>query len=179
MKTALTRRAAGFAAWPAVAALTACAPALDWRDTRPEGAEVQLQFPCKPNGQSRDLSLAGQRVNLVLHACAAGGMTWGLAVADLADPAQVGPALTELATSAAVNLGAAATEPVPLQVRGATPNAAAGRQRLSGKLPDGRAVSMDMAVFARGTRVYQASVLGERPGGEDAQMFFDSVRFGP
>jgi hypothetical protein len=182
METALKRGTTGLkagAAGVALAGLAACAPALDWRDTRPEGAEVQLQFPCKPNGQSRDLSLAGQRVNLALHACAAGGMTWGLAVADVADPALVGPALKELASSAAVNLGAAAAEAVPLQVRGATPNAAAGRQRLTGKLPDGRAVSMDMAVFARGTWVYQASVLGERAAGEDAQTFFDSLRFSP
>jgi hypothetical protein len=167
---------AGLAAW---ASLTACAPALDWRDARPEGAGVLLQFPCKPSGQSRDLQLAGQRVNLALHACAAGGLTWGLAVADVANPALVGQALTELAASAATNLGAVAGESLPLKVNGATPNEAAGRQRLNGKLPDGRAVQMQMAVFTRGTQVYQASVLGERVADDAAQTFFDSLRFSP
>lgn len=176
--SSVVRRCVVLIASLAAAGLWACAPALDWRDTRPEGADAQLQFPCKPNGQSRDLNLAGQRVNLALHACAAGGLTWGLAVADVADPALVGPALTELATSAVSNLGASAAEPLPLRVHGATPYPAAGRQRLSGKLPDGRAVHMEVAVFARGTRVYQASVLGERPAAEDAQTFFDSVRLG-
>lgn len=160
-------------------AAVGCAPALDWRDVRPAGAGVQLQFPCKPNGQSRDLGLAGQRVSLALHACAAGGLTWGLAVADVADPALVGPALAELAASAAANLGAAAGETLPLRVSGATPNAAAGRQRLSGKLRDGKAVQMQVAVFTRGTLVYQASVLGERIGDDAAQTFFDAVRFSP
>lgn len=146
---------------------------------RPEGAGIQLQFPCKPNGQSRDLSLAGQRVKLALHACAAGGLTWGLAVADVTDPALVGPALVELASSAAANLGAVARETLPLRVSGATPNEAAGRQRLSGKLPDGKAVQMQLAVFTHGTRVYQASVLGERMADDAAQTFFDTLRFSP
>jgi hypothetical protein len=161
----------------ALASLAACAPALDWRDVRPEAAGIQLQFPCKPNGQSRDLSLAGKPVNLALHACAAGGLTWGLAVADVADPALVAPALAELAASAAANLGAAASEALPLRVSGATPNDAAGRQRLNGRLPDGKAVQMQVAVFTRGTRVYQASVLGERVADDAAQTFFDAVRF--
>ena len=140
---------------------------------------MQMQFPCKPNAQSRDLNLAGQRVKLALHACAAGGLTWGLAVADVGDPARVGPALAELATSAAANLGAAAAETLPLSVLGATPNGAAGRQRLTGKLPDGKAVQMQVAVFTRGTLVYQASVLGAAVGDDAAQTFFDAVRFSP
>ena len=164
---------------PALLAMAACSPALDWRDVRPEGAGVQLQFPCKPNGQSRDLTLAGKRVNLALHACAAGGLTWGLAVADVGDPALVGAALAELAASAAANLGAAAGEKQPLRVSGSTPNDAAGRQRLKGKLPDGKAMQMQMAVFTRGTLVYQASVLGELVADDAAQTFFDAMRFSP
>lgn len=173
------RLSPGLGAALALVTLAGCAPALDWRDVRPEGAGLQMQFPCKPNGQSRDLNLAGQRVNLVLHACAAGGLTWGLAVADVSDPARVGPALAELATSAAANLGAAAGETLPLRVVGATPSDAAGRQRLTGKLPDGKAVQMQVAVFTRGTLVYQASVLGAAVGDDAAQTFFDAVRFSP
>lgn len=169
----------GLGAALVLTALAACAPALDWRDVRPEGAGIQLQFPCKPSSQSRDLSLAGQRVKLALHACAAGGLTWGLAVADVVDPAQVGPALAELASSAANNLGAATRETRPLRVSGATPNDAAGRQRLGGKLPDGKSVQMQVAVFTHGTRVYQASVLGEHVAEDSAQTFFDAVRFSP
>lgn len=173
------RLACGVGASLGLFALSACAPALDWRDVRPEGAGVQLQFPCKPNGQSREIMLAGQRVKLALHACAAGGTTWGLAVADVKQPAQVGPALAELAASAASNLGAAADKSLPWRVSGATPNDAAGLQRLVGKLPDGRAVQMQVLVFTRGTLVYQASVLGERVADDAAETFFESVRLGP
>lgn len=160
-------------------ALSACAPALDWRDVRPAGAGVQLQFPCKPNGQSRAIMLNGQRVKLALYACAAGGTTWGLALADVTQPAQVGPALAELVASAANNLGAAAGKSLPWRVAGETPNDAAGVQRLEGKLPDGKKVQMQVLVFTRGTLVYQASVLGERVADDAVQTFFESVRLGP
>lgn len=159
-----------------VAGLAACAPALDWRDTRPEGSALQLQFPCKPSAQRRDVPMAGQRVNLALHACAAGGQTWGLAVADVGDPARVGPALAELAQAAAVNLGAPAGQPMALKIPGATPNPASTRLRLQGRLPDGRAVQMQVAVFARGTQVFQATVLGEAVADDAADTFFDSLR---
>jgi hypothetical protein len=159
--------------------LGACAPALDWRDVRPEGAQVQLQMPCKPNRQSRDVNLGGGRVNLALHACAAGQLTWGLAAADMVDPVLVGPALAELAASAAGNLAAQGAPLQPLAIAGATPNAASGLQRLSGRLPDGKPAQMQVAVFARGTWVYQASVLGEKIDEAAAQTFFASLRFSP
>lgn len=161
------------------ALLSACAPTLDWRDLRPEGSAMQLQFPCKPTTQRRDVPLAGVRANLALHACTAGGQTWGLAVADLGDPARVGTALSELAEAAATNLGASAPVGGVLQVPGATPNGQSRRVRLQGRSPDGTALQMELAVFARGTQVYQASVLGQTLAADAADGFFASMRVLP
>jgi len=166
-------QAAGLAA---CAGLLGCAPALDWRDVRPEGSALQLQFPCRPTTQRRDVPLAGARVNLALHACAAGGQTWGLAVADAVDPGRVGPALAELADAARRNLGASAGQPLALKVPGATPNDASIRLRLQGRLPDGGAAQMQLAVFARGTQVFQATVLGPTVPDAAAETFFASLR---
>jgi hypothetical protein len=167
------RQAAGLMA---CIGLLGCAPALDWRDTRPEGSALQLQFPCRPTTQRRDVPLAGVRVNLALHACAAGGQTWGLAVADVIDPALVRPALAELAAAARSNLGASPGQPLALAVPGATPNDASTRLRLQGRLPDGGAAQMQLAVFARGTQVFQATVLGDAVPDEAAEAFFGSLR---
>jgi hypothetical protein len=156
--------------------LLGCAPALDWRDIRPEGSALEIQFPCRPTTQRRDVPLAGARVNLALHACAAGGQTWGLAVADVVEPARVGPALAELAAAASNHTRGDARPPLPLKVPGATPNDASVRLRLQGRLPDGKAVQMQLAVFARGTQVFQATVLGEAVPDEAAQTFFASLR---
>ncbi len=176
--TALFRSRARRASLTAGVLLVACTPALDWRDIRPEASALQLQLPCRPTAQRRDVPMAGVRVNLALHACAAGGLTWGLGVADVGDPARVGVALAELSGAAQVNLGAAPGTAMALRVPGATPNSASGRWRLQGRLPDGKPVQMQLAVFAQGTQVFQATVLGEQVSNEAADTFFGSLRLG-
>lgn len=158
------------------ALLAACAPALDWREARLEGSGLAGLFPCKPKPFTRQVSLAGASVSLTLAACTADSRTWALAFADMGDPARVGPALEELRRSAAANIGATNGRPLPLAVAGATPNAASGRQELSGRLPDGVAVVEQVAVFARGTRVYQLTALGPTLPAEAADTFFASWR---
>ena len=51
-------------AWLAAAtlALTACSPALDWRQVRPDDAGVEAMFPCKPLSHARTVPLAGQPI---------------------------------------------------------------------------------------------------------------------
>lgn len=156
--------------------LAACAPALDWREVRPDGSALTLLMPCKPDRQVRRVDLAAVQVKLALHACTAGGVTWGLAFADLADPAKVGAALEELRSSALKNLQATDATPLPLQVHGATPNDASRRVQFAGRMPDGRAVVEQTAVFAKGTRVFQAVALGPVLEPEAAATFFGNLR---
>ena len=161
------------------AALAGCAPTLDWREVRTPGQSVQALFPCKPSAMERRVQLAGKMVSLTLQACASGGQTWGLASADIGDPALVGRTLTELGSAAALNIGAAAPAAAPMQVPGATPNPASQRASLQGALPDGTAVQMQLAVFAHGTRVYQATVLGSQVPEEAAQTVLGALRIAP
>lgn len=161
-----------------------CTPTLDWREVRPPGSQLLLLFPCKPSAQQRQVPLAGQPVLLTLHACSAGGQTWGLAVADVADPARVAPTLAALSAAATANIGAAPPKIAPfadpsassIAVRGATPNPGSQRLLLHGKLPDGTGVTLHAAVFAHGTQVFQASVLGKQFAAETADVYFDSLR---
>lgn len=163
----------------AAGVMTACAPALDWREVRPQGSVLMLMFPCKPATHARSVALAAGQVTLQLSACKAGSITWALAVADVAEPARVGPALAELDAAAARNLGATQVRPLPLKIDGATPNPASRRVLIDGRLPDGRMVTEQVAVFAKGTQVFQATVLGERVDTEAAETFFASLRFPP
>lgn len=160
-----------------VAALAACAPALDWREVRPDGSGLQAMLPCRPNTQARTVSLAGRSVKLTLVACSAGDQTWAIAFADVGDPATVAAALDELRMSAARNLGAEPPTPQPIAVPGATPNAGSVRIAFDGRLPDGSAVREQAAVFARGTRVFQATAVGAKLGADAVDTFFGSLRF--
>jgi len=164
------------AACAAALAAAACSPALDWRELRPEGSGAVLMLPCKPASHARRVPLAGTPVELTLYACSAAGVTWALAFADVADPARVGPALAALRDAALANVGAAASAPLPLAVPGATPNPASVRLALQGRLPDGQAVHEQVAVFARGTRVYQATCVGAQLPADGVQTFFAGLR---
>jgi hypothetical protein len=161
----------------ALLALAACSPALDWREVRPDDSGAVAWFPCKPTHHARRVSLAGQERLLHLVACSAGDATWALAFADVGDPAQVGAALDALRSATLDNLGAdaGAVRTLPLAVAGATPFAASGRLAFAGRRPDGLAVQAQVAVFARGTRAFQATVIGARLPTDGLAAFFDGL----
>lgn len=156
--------------------VVACTPSMNWREVRPAGAGVSIELPCKPSTYARELRLQGAKTEWNIMACSAGGQTWALASGELNDPALVAPALQSLAATARANIAADAAESLPWGPRGATPSAHSMRVRMRGTLPDGRTVTQVLAVFARGTRVFQASVLGVEAAPEDLDTFFTSVR---
>jgi hypothetical protein len=161
-------------------ALGACSPALDWRESRPEGSGATLLFPCRPARQDRDVRVGTATLRLQLHSCNAGDMTFSLAVADGAEPAQVTQLLAALRAQALANLGnsAASERPLPA-ISGATPNPQSALLRIAGQRPDGRRVVADAAFFVKGLRLYQAMVLGEGDPdrSETLETFFASIRF--
>jgi hypothetical protein len=60
-----------------------------------------------------------------------------------------------------------------------TPHPQSAQWRLSGRLPDGRAVQERVVVFSHGTRVYQATMLGAALDAEAQDTFFGALRVGP
>lgn len=160
-----------------VAALSACSPELDWREVRAEGSGIAASFPCKPDRHARDVRLAGADLRLDMLVCRAGETTFALAFAVVADPARVTATLAELRAVAAANLGAPAASAAALQVPGMTPNEQASRLVLFGRAPDGAVLQEQLAVFTRGLRIYQATVLGTHPPPGAADAFFAGLRF--
>ncbi len=122
------------------------------------------------------VTLDGARVRMQLAACQAGGATWALAYADVADPTRVTPSLSALRVAAATNLGSSAQPVAPLQVSGMTPNPLAERVRIVGRLPDGEAVTLEAGFFVKGTTIFQGTVLGANVSREAAANFFDSLK---
>jgi hypothetical protein len=167
----------GVARWGLLVLLSACSPALDWREVRPEDSGALAMFPCKPSVDSRMVTLAEARVRMSLAACRAGEVTWALAFADLGDPARVAPALRELRTAVAQNLSGQAGPAVPLQVPGMTPQPEAQRIRIEGRLPgEGSPQVLEAGFFSRGTRVYQATVMGAAVDPEALGTFFAALK---
>ncbi|HYJ98404.1 MAG TPA: hypothetical protein VEX14_10090 [Burkholderiaceae bacterium] len=161
-----------------IALLCACSPTLDWRQVRPVGLDLEAMFPCRPATMSREVTLAQRRVEMAMHACAAGGSTYAVGAAALEDVRDVEAALTSLREAAAHNLSVSAAEARAIQVPGMTPHEACARLTLTGTRPDGTAVVEHLAVFARGARVYQAMVVGDRPDVDAVSTFFDGLKVG-
>jgi hypothetical protein len=179
MKSGVHAAASRSAAMGLLFTLAACSPALDWREVRPDGSGLVGLMPCRPSVYERSVRLAGPPVPLSLNACSAGGLTFALAVADVGDPSRVSAALAELRATALANVGAGQPETLALAVPGATPNPASARLRLTGRLPDGKTVEEQVAVFSQGTRVFQATVIGPTLPAEVADTFFDGLRLAP
>jgi hypothetical protein len=163
-----------------VLSLSACSPPDDWREWQPDDSGLRVQTPCKPSTQAREVMLAGSSRRMTLHTCRAVEHLYGVAWVDVGTPAQIDPALRELASAARGNVGAAdAGRAMTLDVAGATPQPGAGRWQWSGTLPDGREVQQQGAVFSRGTRVYQANVVASSLEGSRADPFFASLTWRP
>jgi hypothetical protein len=156
-------------------AAAACTPTLDWRELRIDG--LLALFPCKPAGHARKLALAGVAVDMTVTACSTGGATYAVGFADVGQPALVAQALDELAAAAARNIDAkGAQAATPLHIEGMTPNPRAGRWVFAGRRGDDQRVEEQVAVFARGTRVYQATMVGVKLDSEAIDMFFGALR---
>jgi hypothetical protein len=168
----------GWATGAAVVAwtLSACSPTLNWRETRPEDSGAVLLFPCKPDRFTRSVMLGGEKVQMALNSCAAGNATYGLSHAQLTDAAHVNPALEAMQAAAAGNLGGAASVLSPLAIPGTTPHPVTQRWAVQGKRADRSAVHQQFAVFTRGLRVYQATIVGTALDTVAADTFFGSLQ---
>lgn len=161
------------------ASTAACSPTLDWREFVPEGIDLRVTFPCRPERYARTVVLAGAKLQMDMLVCAAGETTYALSFANVVDPARISATLDDLRASAVGNVHGSEPRLMPLQISGMTPNERALRLTTSGRLPDGSAVQEHAAFFARGLRVYQASVIGAKPAPEVVEAFLGGLKFRP
>ncbi|SEL80252.1 hypothetical protein SAMN05216359_11779 [Roseateles sp. YR242] len=168
---------AAFLALPAGALLMAgCSPALNWREVSPEGAAVRLMFPCKPAHEDRmQQGPEGRRLTVRSFSCKAQGSQFALTWVDLGTTKEVPAALRRLHDQWAQVLEPGAS--APLAIAGMTADPAAGQLRWEARNgAPGQAVRQ--AVFARGPRVYQLLLQGERVDDEAWDVFLGSVVLG-
>jgi hypothetical protein len=154
-----------------------CAPALDWRFVDVPDSELEVQLPCRPGRFERDLRVAGVPLKLFMLSCEAGGVTYGVATADVGDPASVEIVLAALAENARAALRAAGESYAPLELPGATPFRGNVKARLHGRRPDGRPAEESFRVFARGSRIFQASAIGSSFNDAAVKPFEEGLRF--
>lgn len=174
-------------------ALTACSPAFNWREVRPDNTRLSLLLPCKPDRAQKTVPLGGQPTVLAMLGCDAGGATFAVAVADLGDAAKAGPVLAQWQSLTLANMkagpraadpGPGGTQVVPLKLPGASAEPAPLLVSAQGQRADGTAVTGRAAYFAQGSQVFQVVMYAgatQRDAApqavEVAETFFASLKF--
>jgi hypothetical protein len=161
------------------ALLLACSPALDWRTTPVPGTALTALFPCKPDHFSRSVALAGQVQVVALTSCKAQGQTFAVATMDVQEARRAYEGLMWLRQSAEQNFGGTLQSLPPMAISLAD----GGGQGLvvAAQLPrgDGTLLRAQMVFFSRGSRVYQATVMGAPPTNEALEFFFGNLKLSP
>lgn len=161
----------------AVLALGACSPTFDWRSVPLPGTQLVAELPCRPGRFQRDVTVAGVPLKLFMLSCEAGGITYGVATAEVGDPGRVEAVLQALREDAAGAIRSADSRPGALNLHGATPFSGNSSAHLHGHRPDGEEVEETISVFGRGTRVFQASAVGTALPEAAVKPFQDGLRF--
>jgi hypothetical protein len=172
--------ASAFRAFPGLAALLclgACVPAYDWRSVALPDTQLVTELPCRPSRFQRDVTVAGVPLKLFMLSCESGGVTYGVASAEVVDATRVDAVLHALADGARAAIRSADAPAGAFNMSGATPFAGNTSAHLHGKRPDGETVEESIRVFARGTRVFQVSAIAAALPEASLKPFEDGLHF--
>jgi len=174
-----TQRFAFFAFFCAYLSLiSACTPALNWREVRFEstdGSTLKAVLPCKPDTATRKQQLGGIQVDLSMMGCVANETTFTLSRMPLTNPLDAPKVLAAWQAAAAANVKTNSVPSMAATVAGAGAWPIASRVTLTGA-----ATQAQMLWFAKqsstGLTLYQAAVYGKQPSDEAITTFFESLQ---
>lgn len=184
--TAPLRRVFSFGVIALGAALAGCSPTFNWRTVELSPGPWQAMLPCKPERAERPVPLTDAQSPTVLKvaSCEAAGLTFALAHAELADPAQSPAALQRWQRATWAGLRQTPTEAgqapagwTQWPVSAETGLVQAIAWRGPGVGPQGEAVQAQLLWVAQGRWLLQAAVYspGSAPA-EAVDTFFAGLR---
>ncbi|MEO5689188.1 MAG: hypothetical protein ABIR54_17655 [Burkholderiaceae bacterium] len=174
LQPTLTRAISGLVV---LAQLWGCTPTFDWRSVALPDTQLVTELPCRPSRFQRDLVVAEVPLKLFMLSCETGGVTYGVATAEVGDPVRVDAVLVALRASAAAAIRSADPHASALNLSGVTPFSGNSSAHLHGQRPDGETVDESVRVFARGTRIFQVSAVGATLPEVALKPFEDGLRF--
>ncbi|KAF1038562.1 MAG: hypothetical protein GAK35_03770 [Herbaspirillum frisingense] len=160
----------------AALALAACSPRYNWREASDNGAHFVVLLPGKPASVTRAVDLDGPRVEMIMTAAEAGGATFAVGTAELADAAAAAKALDAMRTALINNIGGQ-PRPAPR-----LPGKADGFSRIididAHGAAGGRSLRLVARLAARDRRIYQVLILGDDKAASDENIetFFSSFK---
>jgi len=177
----MKKSSAAFCTLALAVLLSACSPALDWRDYRSPDAPFTALFPGKPSVLTREINLDGQKVQLTMTASEAEGNTFAIGTAVMANAA--------LAQAALPAMQAALLRNINGQVSKETASSASHISSTGSHLQtslemaatgsrNGQPVQLSARFVARDTRIFQIVIVGDasKLSRENIDTFMDGVK---
>jgi hypothetical protein len=152
--------------------LAACSPELNWREVHASDGTYTVLMPAKPAAHSRKLALGAIQTEMTLRGAEAAEVSYVIGVATLDSPAHAEQAQQAMQAGMLRNIGAATH-----QARTVLVDKLPMTELIAGgKSPAGQPLTLHARFATRGTRAYQAVVLGpaSRFNVEAAQTFLES-----
>lgn len=131
------------------AGLAACSPAQEWRSVKFEALGLQANLPCKPDRAERKVEMAGAELPVIMQGCDAGGTTYALACAPLAQPERAGLTLTHWRAAVLAAAQARELHEKPFLPAGALGLPQSLRTTGTGVMPGGGPMHLEAAWFSR------------------------------
>ena len=157
--------------------LPGCGPTFNWRETALTGTSLTVLFPCNPQKTSRRLVLGGSEVELLMTGCDTGGVTLAVGHANISDPNRMAQALAQWREAALAGIHARSSAVSALRLELALETPQSVRVQALGARPDGRALALQAAWFARDGEVFGALLYGETLSPEVVDTFFSGLKF--
>lgn len=176
--------------------MAACSPTFNWRVVRPDNSGLSLLLPCKPDQAQKVVPLGGQPTTMTMLGCDAGGATFAVAMADLADESQVAlvlsqwqaltlqnmkapPLVSDPVASPSLKTSPSVTTPTQtgqLKVPGASLSPPPVWVQAQGQRADGSAVQGRAAYFSKGSGVFQVVMYAPKLAPQAVETFFSSLK---
>ena len=163
----------------AAAAVLACSPSFKWRSMPLPALGLQASLPCKPERAERTVEMAGSELLVVMHSCSAGGATFGVACATVAQPDRAGVTLAHWRAAVLATAEARDLHDQPFQPAGALGLPQSLRTSGTGSMPGGTPMHLDAAWFSRvqgdAVRACHAIAYGPQLTGATADVFLNGL----
>lgn len=157
-------------------ALSACSPALNWRDVRPEGTSLVGLLPCKPDHGARVLPMGAKPVTITMMGCDANGATFTLAHVAVQDAGEAATVLTQWQAATLKTLRGQTLSATPFSLKGSSVQPPAVQVKAVGSRPDGQSVHLHAVWFAAPGYVFQVALYADKAQPDVAEAYFSGLR---
>lgn len=163
-----------------ISLLAACSPEHNWRQVAFEGATLKSQLPCKPDRTTREVEMAGLRLQLQVAGCESGSAVLAVMTTRLPAGADALALLQGWQDATLANMHAQDVQRQPWLRPQWLPLASASKVSARGQRADGQPVSVQAVWGAvaenEQVRLVHAVVYDRSISTEMAQNLFDGVQ---